>query len=97
MCAQLCLRSLRSSPIFDFYALFRSLGGAGAAQLGQAQDDMPVVRNLTGTIDKFEGDRSKALEFEKQFGIYRLLNTAHPHMRNPMQRVALALSHIKGP
>lgn len=57
---------------------------------------IPTTRTLAGSVTTFDGDRSKSIDFEKEFGIYRLLNASHPMIRVPMQRVALALSFIKG-
>ena len=45
----------------------------------------------------FDKDWVKAQKFKKQFGLYRLLNTAHLLINVPMQWVALALTYIKGP
>jgi hypothetical protein len=45
----------------------------------------------------FNGDRSKADKFITQFHMFRILNDTHAVITNPMKRVVLALSYIRGP
>jgi hypothetical protein len=45
----------------------------------------------------FDGDRSKADQFITQFGLFRIINDRNPVITNPKQRVALALTYIRGP
>ena len=51
---------------------------------------------MSSHIDIFDGDRTKAKKFQIEFGLARMTNPHHQNMRVPMQRVALALSYIKG-
>lgn len=72
-------------------------GPAGAAPPAQAQaPGRSDQKRLEGNVDTFDGDRSKSLKFEKDFGLYRLLNAEHPLVAIPAKRVCLALSYIKG-
>jgi len=76
--------------------------GEGLAFILGAQFDQGLPcpapsKHLVGHVATFDGDRAKAQKFEKQFGLYRLLNMAHPLISVPMQRVALALTYIEGP
>jgi hypothetical protein len=45
----------------------------------------------------FDGDRSKTDQFMTQFGMFRMINNTHAVITNPMQRVTLALTYIRGP
>ena len=45
----------------------------------------------------FDGNRSKADHFIVQFNLYRHLNQRDPVITNPKQRIALALSYMRGP
>ena len=51
---------------------------------------------LVGSVSYFDGDRSKTHKFEKEFGLYRMLNNNNPTVNVPFTRVALALTFIKG-
>ena len=51
---------------------------------------------LYGKLPKFDGDKTKSLQFEKEFGLCRLLNSEHAAMKVPMLRIALALSCMEG-
>ena len=68
--------------------------------MGQAVQQLvpglPTSRHLAGDVTVFDGDQTKSLKFEREFGLYRLLNANHPMIQIPMQWVALALSFIKG-
>jgi len=61
----------------------------------------PVVWITEGLIGvpptTFDGDRSKADGFITRFGLFRIINHRNPIITNPEQRVALALSYIRGP
>ena len=45
----------------------------------------------------FDGDRSKAEQFGTQLGIFMTINDRNPVIANPVRRVALVLSYIRGP
>jgi hypothetical protein len=45
----------------------------------------------------FDGDRSKADRFATQLGLFMTINERNPVITNPVRRVALALSYIRGP
>jgi len=45
----------------------------------------------------FDGDRSKADQFITQFRMLSIINNTHAVIINPMQRVVLALTYIRGP
>jgi len=45
----------------------------------------------------FDGDRSKMNHFLTRFGLFRMINKTHVVFTNPMRRVALALTYIRGP
>ena len=45
----------------------------------------------------FDGQRANAIKFSQEFGLWRICNSQNESMTNPFQRVALALSYIKGP
>jgi hypothetical protein len=75
-------------------------GGPPGGQNHPGQNPAQAVqasRHLAGSLEAFDGDRAKSLDFEKNFGIYRMLNYANPMIAVPMQRIALALTYIKGP
>ena len=74
-------------------------GGAPPATQAQPAGGQgtPRSHHLEGKLQTFNGDRSKSKDFEKNFGLYRLLNVMHPLISVPLQRVALALSYIQGP
>jgi hypothetical protein len=60
--------------------------------------DSPTDGELIGIPPKtFDGDRSKTDTFITQFYLFRIINDGNTVMTNPMQRVALALSYIRGP
>ena len=67
---------------------------------GEDHDDEEENELQTGKmsshIDIFNGDQTKAKKFQIEFGLARMTNLHHQNMRVPMQRVALALSYIKG-
>jgi retrotransposon gag protein len=45
----------------------------------------------------FDGDRSQTDHFITQFRLFRIVNNTHAAITNPMRRVALALTYIRGP
>ncbi|SRR5258708_3984003 len=45
----------------------------------------------------FDGNRSQTDHFITQFGLFRIINNTHAVITNPMRRVALALTYIRGP
>ena len=45
----------------------------------------------------FDGQRKNASKFMREFGLWKICNIRNESMMNPFQRVALALSYIKGP
>ena len=45
----------------------------------------------------FDGQRKNASKFMREFGLWKICNIRNESMTNPFQRVALALSYIKGP
>ena len=74
----------------------------GGSPARRDPDDNDRLRDRTHTgkisshIDIFDGDRTKAKKFQMEFGLARMTNPNHQNMKVPMQRVALALSYIKG-
>ena len=50
-------------------------GGNNAGNNNQGGDNS---RNLQGTVTTFDGDRKQSIKFEKEFGLYRLINAHHP-------------------
>ena len=81
----------------------RGGGGGGGGRGGnlppaaaQQAAQIPTTKHLVGSVQTFDGDRSKSLLFEKQFGLYRMTNANHPLLSVPMQRVCLALGFIQG-
>jgi hypothetical protein len=57
----------------------------------------PSNGSLMGSPPKpFDGDRTKAEQFMKEFAGYRIINRRNASIQNPMTRVALCLSYIKG-
>jgi hypothetical protein len=71
-----------------------------AANLGGVQQQQ-APRESNGRLDGtppawFQGDRSTSEIFLREFRIYRNLNPEAPVMKNPYQRVNLALSRIRG-
>ena len=73
-------------------------GGGGNPLPAAAQQAVQILvtKHLVGNVQTFDGDRSKSLLFEKQFGLYRMTNANHPLLSVPMQRVCLALGFIQG-
>jgi hypothetical protein len=49
------------------------------------------------TPEIFDGQCKNAAEFMHKFGLWKICNVCNEVMINPFQRVALALSYIKGP
>ena len=45
----------------------------------------------------FEGDRQKTDHFLHELRLYQFINTTHPIMTNPWQKVAHALTYVNGP
>jgi hypothetical protein len=45
----------------------------------------------------FEGDRQKTDRFLYELRLYQFMNTTHPIMVNPWQKVAHALTYVSGP
>jgi hypothetical protein len=45
----------------------------------------------------FDGDRSKTDHFITQFHVFCIINNTHAVISNPMQKVVLALTYIRGP
>ena len=68
---------------------------AGAAQAGA----LPVAnRALKGhPPEVFDGNRTKARKFMKEFTLWKLCNLQNEALSVPFSRVALCLSYIKGP
>ena len=60
------------------------------------QRDQIHTGKISSHIDIFDRDKAKAKKFQMEFGLARMTNLNHQNMRVPMQRVALALSYIKG-
>ena len=60
------------------------------------QRDQIHTEKISSHIDIFDGDQTKAKKFQMKFGLAWMTNPNHQNMRVPMQRVALALSYIKG-
>ena len=50
----------------------------------QQAAQIPVTKHLVGNVQTFDGDRSKSLLFEKQFGLYQMTNANHPLLSIPM-------------
>ena len=73
-------------------------GGSGNPPPAAAQQavQIPVTKHLVGNVQTFDGDRSKSLLFEKQFGLYQMTNANHLLLSVSMQRVCLALGFIQG-
>jgi len=60
--------------------------------------DSPTSGDLIGNPPMlFDGDRSKADHFITQFHMFCILNNTHAIISNPMQKVVLALTYIRGP
>ena len=75
-------------------------GGNPPAQPAQAQaGPLPAPNgSLKGHPPEiFDGQRKNATKFGREFGLWRICNSRNEAMVNPYQRVALALSYIKGP
>ena len=64
--------------------------------LDDEEEDELQTGKLSSQIGIFNGDWTKAKKFQIEFGLARMTNPHHQNMRVPMQRVALALSYIKG-
>ena len=60
------------------------------------QRDQTHMGKISSHINIFDGDRTKVKKFQMEFGLAQITNLNHQNMRVPMQRVALALSYIKG-
>ncbi len=61
-------------------------------------DDSPTDGELIGAPRiTFDGDRSEMNQFLTRFGLFRIINKTHVVFTNPMRRVALALTYIRGP
>ena len=45
----------------------------------------------------FDGQRKNAAKFMREFGLWKICNVRNEAMINPFQRIALALSYMKGP
>ena len=45
----------------------------------------------------FDGQRKNAAKFMREFGLWKICNVQNEAMINPFQRIALALSYMKGP
>jgi hypothetical protein len=60
--------------------------------------DSPTDGELIGIPPEiFDGDRSNTDTFITEFYLFRIINDGNTVMTNPMRRVALALSYIRGP
>ena len=71
---------------------------AAAAAAGQAGPVPAGNRALKGhPPEVFNGDRSKAKKFMKEFMLWKLCNLNNEAQSVPFSRVALCLSYIKGP
>ena len=64
--------------------------------LDNEEGDELQTGKMSSQIDIFNEDRTKAKKFQIEFGLAHMTNPHHQNMRVPMQRVALALSYIKG-
>ena len=69
-----------------------------------AQRTIGITKNSLTGVDLigipptfFDGDRSKMDHFITQFRMFCILNNTHPVVTNPMQKVVLALTYIRGP
>ena len=61
-------------------------------------ENSPTNGDLIGNPPKtFCGDRSKTDQFITQFDMFRMINNTHAVITNPMQRVVLMLTYIRGP
>ena len=49
------------------------------------------------TPEIFDGQRKNAAKFMREFGLWKICNVRNKAMINPFQRIALALSYMKGP
>ena len=86
-------------------------GGSGGGQgLGAnpAAANLPLAQQ-TGVLsgangvmkghapEIFDGQRKNAAKFMRKFGLWKICNIRNEAMINPFQRIALALSYMKGP
>ena len=70
-------------------------GGGGGGNLAQAAVGDGKPMGMLPTI--FEGDRSKAESFLREFSTYLLINYDVPALTSFIKRIAIALTCIKGP
>jgi Retrotransposon gag protein len=73
-----------------------ALGSSGTATVTTATPTTNgKLARLPPTV--FTGDRTKSDKFLKEFKQWRLLNCDHNEMKQPYNRVLMALTYIKGP
>ena len=74
-------------------------GGPAAAQAALATGPLPAANGaLRGHPPEiFNGQQKNTQKFMKEFTLWKMCNLQNEAMTNPFQRIALALSYIKGP
>jgi len=80
-------------------------GGGGGAQPAQSAAPAPQagpIPNANGAMkghapEIFDGQRKNAAKFIRELGLWKICKIRNEAMTNPFQRVALALSYMKGP
>ena len=78
----------------------RGGGGGGGAPSGGGNPNQPTQGDgkPMGALPMiFEGDRSKAESFLREFSTYLLVNYDVPALASFIKRIAIALTCIKGP
>ena len=73
-------------------------GGGGIPRGGNANQHTQGDRKPMGVLPMiFEGDRSKAESFLREFSTYLLVNYDIPVLTSFIKRITIALTCIKGP
>jgi hypothetical protein len=75
-------------------------GGAALIPATAAAPNLQGIQNgaLKGAVPTtFDGDRAKTDQFIREFGLYRVVNLDNATIVSPFQRVALALTFMRGP